>query len=248
MVAADSRASAPRLILLSGLAADERFLHRQHAAFPHAELVPWIPWEPRESLAHYAERLAERVQSAVSPEDRPRPLVVAGTSLGGMLALEIGRHLSARRIVMIASCRDPAAVTDSLRRLERISRALPLPVMSLVRWAGRPFLGRATHLTLGDSKLVVEMGMACPMSFMRWASRAILSWPGLPDPGVPVDHIHGDRDWVIPHHRLRHEPTLILRGGPHVLNLTHADKVNQFLKQSLDAAADDARPAGRAAN
>mgnify|MGYP002134121747 CR=1 FL=1 len=51
------------------------------------------------------------------------------------------------------------------------------------------------------------------IDFIRWAGFAITHWPGLADPGVPVHHIHGTRDWVIPISRLRTPPTHVVQGG-----------------------------------
>jgi len=68
---------------------------------------------------------------------------------------------------------------------------------------------------------------ATPPAFVRWAANAVFSWPGVRELPMPVHHIHGDRDRLIPIRRVR--PDRIVRGAGHLLNLTHADAVNDFI-------------------
>jgi len=68
---------------------------------------------------------------------------------------------------------------------------------------------------------------ATPPSFIRWAANAIFSWPGVVDLPIPVRHIHGDRDHLIPLRRVA--PDCVIPGAGHLLNLTHAAAVNDFI-------------------
>ncbi len=67
---------------------------------------------------------------------------------------------------------------------------------------------------------------------VRWGIEAITNWDGCdPPPGVPVHHIHGGDDELIPCRRVR--PDVVVPGGGHLLNVTHADAVNAFLAERL---------------
>jgi pimeloyl-ACP methyl ester carboxylesterase len=227
----------PHLILLPGLGADRRFLARQLAAFPDAIIPPWIPPERNESLPHYAERLAAHISPQLS-----RPCVIAGVSLGGMVALEMARHLripgsstpAARSIVLIGSCREPSPVHPFLRFSEFATRPVPAPLLSLSLFAAPLVLGRGFNLSPEDRRLLVKMVRETPLSFVKWGARAVLSWRGHNDPAIPIRSIHGARDWVIRPHIAR--PELIIPGGPHVLNFSHPKEVNDFLQSVLDSA------------
>src|SRR5204862_359360 len=76
-------------------------------------------------------------------------------------------------------------------------------------------------------QLFADMLAATPRPFIRWASRAIFSWPGVAELPMPVLHIHGDRDRLIPLRRVK--PDRVIRGAGHLLNLTHPDAVNDFI-------------------
>lgn len=223
----------PHLILLPGLGADHRFLARQLAAFPSAIIPRWLPPEKRESLPHYAERMAASVAHQLSG-----PAVVAGVSLGGMVALEMARHLpfgGARCAVLIGSCRHPSAVNALLRCSERLARPIPERVLS---WSliGAPLvLGRGVKLPAEDRRLLVKMVQETPLSFVKWGARAVLEWRGHDDPSIPIRSIHGSRDWVILPAKAK--PDVIVDGAPHVLNVSHPREVNDFLADCLNSAA-----------
>src|SRR4051794_30719168 len=88
------------LILLSGMAADERLFAPQRAAFPHLVVPAWIEPLAKEPLPAYAARLARQV-------DPGRPCIVGGASFGGLVALEMAHYLQARACVLISSVRSP---------------------------------------------------------------------------------------------------------------------------------------------
>lgn len=82
-----------------------------------------------------------------------------------------------------------------------------------------------------ETNLLLEMASALPPAFLHWGLRAILSWrPGTPL-AVPVHHIHGDRDRLIPRRLVR--PDRVIAGAGHLLNVTHAGAVNAFLRERL---------------
>ncbi len=218
---------------------DGRLFRPQLAAFPFAQTPAWIVPEARESLAHYAQRMAEGVLARDG--DGSRPIVVGGLSLGGMVALEMSRHLPAASVVLMASCRESAAVTRLLKLAEFASRGIPLEVVERTKRIATPFLGRGRGAVGGvspaDRALLGEMLTTIPASFLRWAGRAIMEWPGATDLRVPVHHIHGDHDWVIPLTRVRRtRPAIeieVVPGGAHVLNLSHPREVNAALARAL---------------
>jgi pimeloyl-ACP methyl ester carboxylesterase len=220
-----------RLVLIPGLGTDARLFEVQRTAFPHLETPAWIEPRRREPLAAYARRLAASI-------DPSTPMVLGGVSLGGMLALEMARHLPVRRLALIGSCRSPAAVRPWLFHAERASRPWPTWLLARMTVISPLVVGLGGTIPEDSRRLLVRMTQEVPMSFIRWGGRAILSWPGCPDPGVPVSHIHGGRDWVLPLRR-GVAATRIVDQGSHVLNLSHPAEVNDFLRDELQAAERD---------
>jgi pimeloyl-ACP methyl ester carboxylesterase len=68
--------------------------------------------------------------------------------------------------------------------------------------------------------------------FLQWTAWAILTWRPSTVPHVPVVHLHGTDDPVLPHH-LTH-PDILIPGGGHVLPISHAREVNAFLRSQME--------------
>ena len=216
----------PRLLLIPGLGVNHRLFHHQRAAFPDLIVPDWIDPIPRETLAAYAKRLASTIT-------HDGPLVVGGVSFGGMLALEMARHLNAKNIVLIASSRSATPIRPLLRCAERCARSIPSALIASSMFLAPAVLGRGGGVPKAERALLAEMVRDVSIPLLRWGARAIMEWPGCSDPPAPVRHIHGDRDWVIPHTRLAPAPDLLIRGGPHVLNLSHPREINAYLAETL---------------
>jgi pimeloyl-ACP methyl ester carboxylesterase len=218
--------NAVHLVLLPGLGTDHRLLAPQRRAFPDLQVPAWIQPKSRESLPDYAARLAGQV--AVPPGKR---LVIGGVSFGGMLALEMARHLRPAMVLLIASCRGP----ESLRPILRLGRWL-LPPATYRAWIAAQWLaGPVMRLRLQTPRphreALLEMFKQSDPRFMHWTVRAILGWRPTPLEDIPIRHIHGRRDPLIPIGRVQADE--IIPRGRHVINLTHAEEVNAFIRRAV---------------
>ncbi len=220
-----SRAAILPLFLLPGMGADARMFRPQLAAFPNAVVPAWVLPEPKEPLPAYAVRMA----GAIEPRG---PCFVGGASFGGMVAVEMARHLEVRACFLIGSVGSPL----ELPRRVRILR-------SLARVAGRtpewiPPLVRALRLAVPRRLAPATRSMLDQLAetdrrFFRWAALAVLRWQPSAEPlAVPVARIHGDRDRILPHRLTR--PDVLVRGGGHLISMTHADLVNEFLRAGIE--------------
>jgi pimeloyl-ACP methyl ester carboxylesterase len=213
------------LILLAGMGADARLFEQQIRAFPQIVVPNWIPPQPDDSIASYAKRLADELKIT-------GPCLVGGASFGGFVAIELARHVDARACFLIGSLRSPAELPFRVRALRRLGSATRIvPFDFICRLAGRG-VDLFGFCSAPPTRRVLRQLSAADGAFLRWATRAVLTWqPEPPPPGVPIYHIHGDRDHVLPVSCTRADH--IVRGAGHVLSMTHADEVNEFLSAHM---------------
>jgi pimeloyl-ACP methyl ester carboxylesterase len=212
---------ATSLLLLPGVGADRRLFHAQRTCATHIDVIPWIaPTTPDESLPDYASRLAATI-------DASEPFVLGGASFGGMVALELARHLRPAAVLLIASCRSPYSLPSVYRYLNAAAQLLPAWAFTSAAARSRPIASRFGLTTHAERRLFAAMLRDTPPSFVQWACRAILGWPGAAEPDVPVHHIHGANDRIIPLRGV--QPTVVVPDAGHFLNVTHPAAVNTFI-------------------
>jgi pimeloyl-ACP methyl ester carboxylesterase len=205
------------IILLSGMAADERLFQSQLAAFPNLRVQSWIPALTGESLREYAARLAPLV-------DPGRPCIIGGASFGGVVALEMAQYLPTVACILIGSIRSPSGLPWRWRLMLPVAWLGPDALRILVgvsahlgrRWLSARTLRQLQRLTRPDA------------AFVRWAMAAVVRWrPSGAAKKLLVFHIHGANDRVLP--VARSQPDVIVPGGGHALSLFHPSAVNDFI-------------------
>lgn len=217
--------SAPLIYLLPALGTDERLFALQTIEFPQIRVIRWPSPRFGESLSDYAGRIAATIPAG-------EPCYVGGVSLGAMVAQEIAQRVPALGCFVISSLRSPAELPRIARTLAPWAWLLPpradLLVAALgytVRYTVSPVLPRTwrqffVHL----SKL---RSPALP-----WACRAVPKWKPPPKRwSCPIHQLHGDRDPIFPHTLTT--PDHLVRGGGHLLTLTHPFEVNAYLRRVL---------------
>jgi pimeloyl-ACP methyl ester carboxylesterase len=212
------------LILIPGMGADARIFREQCAAFPQAVVPRWLSPRPNESLRNYSRRMAE----AANPKC---PCFLGGASFGGVVAMEMAVFLDVRAVFLIGSLRHPRELAwpvRSIRPFARLALSLPFPLVSSMAHASLSASGR--HLSIGTHSLLVQVADA-EADFLRWATRAILSWTPPSRFDLTIHQIHGGKDPVLPANRS--QANEILPGAGHLLSVTHAQAVNQFIADRL---------------
>ncbi len=210
-----------QLVLLPGLGADGRQWQPQQAAFPDLLVPPWIVPLRKETLPHYAARLAEMIP-------RSKPIVLGGSSFGGMVALEMAKHLQPKSVILIGSCRSPKSICHTVRFFRPIlckspgwavTLAKPLAPLGVRTFRNfRPEFGRLCTTMFRDSD----------PRLIAWGVWAILGWQPTSTGETPIRQIHGQLDRMIQVTQVAAD--CVIPDGGHLINLTHAEHVNDFIR------------------
>lgn len=218
-----------RLVLLPGLGLNpETFFVSQRRAFGDRLITPgWLPDVTEHTIASYAAELAEQLRPKLHPAE---PLVVAGYSFGGLVALELGPMLNARSVVLISSVLSAEEVPTRAYLTQQVASLMPGSVLKqLMGIAG---LAGAQIDGLGDDDTGRLRSSFTDTSHetMKWGVNSLRNWSGPRDPAAlpPVHRIHGKHDWIFPPHPSASYDVLI-EDGKHVLPLSHELSVNRFL-------------------
>lgn len=220
------QAQNAKLVLLPGLGADGRLFDPQRRGGLEVLTPPWLEPTADETLADYGRRMAATVEV-------DGPYVLGGVSLGGTVALEMARQLRPRCVVLIASCRSRKAIPRVLRVLAPLAGLLkPRRYKTWVpSGLGLWLLGE--KVSKEDGRLLHEMLAATDPAFFKWAAQAIAQWKLRDELQMPIHHIHGSRDRLLRTRVVMPHVDRIVDGGGHMINMTHADEVNAFLREKL---------------
>lgn len=218
--------SSPRIVLFSGLALPPRFLWAQQAGLRGVITPPWRRPLADESLAEHAARVAADLQATPDLEGA-EDLWLGGVSFGGMLALEVARRVPCNGVLMISSCRAgsqlapwlQAGLASAARLPDRALRAALAVAPLGIRVTGRP--------DRRERRFLLSLVPHVDLAFARWGAKAILAWCFEGRLKVPVYHLHGTEDHLIPLGRVH--PTAVVREAGHAMNVTHAALVNDWI-------------------
>ncbi|MCW5898732.1 MAG: alpha/beta fold hydrolase [Flavobacteriales bacterium] len=206
--------------LLPGLATDKRLFSGLRLKGFEVRVLEWPTYRKGEGLPDIAARMAPLV-------DADRPHVLAGVSMGGMVAQELAALTKPRHVVLISSVTGP----QEFPLLLHLGRGLALyhgitdGTIRLTRPFRRFFGTRDAEL----ASLLHRMAMDQGGLQIRRGARAILHWQG-PRWQGPVTRIHGDADRLLP---MRAPADHVVRGGTHPMVLTRAGEVDAILGRVL---------------
>ncbi len=209
------------IYLLPGLGNDERVF--KYLDFTGVEVVhlPWLMPLQDEGIEKYALRMAAKIT-------HPKPVIV-GLSFGGMMAVEIAKHVAVKKIILISSAKGKAEIPFYLRWMGKTGLQHVLPVTWFLKANAVTYwcfsLREKEH-----RKLLKDVFDATNHQLYRWSGNAILTWGNIEEP-APIIHIHGTADRILPYRFIN--PTHTIQNGGHFMLITHAQEVSALLKEII---------------
>jgi pimeloyl-ACP methyl ester carboxylesterase len=214
----------PTLILFPGLGVNEKLFEPQQPILAKIIVPPWPTPRVDESLESYVHRIV------ASLPPLPKDYWIGGVSFGGIIALEAAKLLNPRGVFVIASSVHWHELSFTSRILARIAPYLPPFLVAamlkiapmLMRIAGRP--------DRRERELLLDLLRHSDIPLTRWGPTHISGYEFSNDLKCPIYRIHGADDRIIPFPR-KSNVDLAVAGAGHVVNVTHASVVNQFIAE-----------------
>jgi len=203
---------------ISGLGADERVFQRLRVREVEFRFLRWLVPLDKETIESYSKRM-------ISQLEEKNPLLM-GVSFGGMMALEISKHISTRKVILLSSVKSRKELPEWMK----FSGQLGLNRMTPRRpwkWMG----GMENHFlgTEGfeEEDLAKSFRRNVDPRYLRWAINQVVNWQNQVQP-LNLFHIHGTRDKIFPIRKIN--PTHIVEGGGHFMVMNRAPEISGILQ------------------
>lgn len=210
--------------LISGLGADKRIFKK--LKFPENTVInhiDWIPPQSRESLANYAHRLSETINTR-------KPFALIGVSFGGMIAIEIAKILSPVITIIISSSLKSSQLPLSYQLAGKLNLLSLIPTF-LLKSSNKLIQNYYFGVkTVEEKKLLNQIVSDTDSHFLKWAIGAILSWKNEIKPEKLL-HIHGTKDKIL--YTKKYVPDFLIRDGTHFMVYQNADEISALIGKIL---------------
>ncbi len=209
------------IYVISGLGADERVFYKTDFGKNNVVFLKWMLPEKNESIENYSLRLSKKIIH--------KDPILVGLSFGGMMAMEVAKHINTEKIILISSAKTRNELPPFYRAVGKINLQKLIPSFFLLR--ANVFSNWAfSNRTLDDKKMLDKMMRETDIVFLKWAITKILHWRNATI-HKNVVHIHGDKDRILPFKNIR--TSSVIENGAHLMIITQADEINKILSEIL---------------
>ena len=211
------------IYVISGLGADERVFFKTNFGNNKVTHIHWLTPLQNESIEAYALRLCTHIHDK-------NPILV-GLSFGGMMAMEVAKHIATEKIILISSAKTKHELPALYKNAGKLNLHKLIPsyffksANVFTNWA---FSNRSKN----DKRVLAEMMKDMDMVFLRWAIDKILHWKN-ETIHENVVHIHGTADRILPYKNTK--DTITINGGLHLMIITKAGEVKKILREILES-------------
>lgn len=206
---------------ISGLGADERAFSKFEFPGHETHFINWIIPLKNEAIHDYATRLTLQIHNQ-------NPILI-GLSFGGIMCIEISKHLPVEKIILISSIKTFREMPWWMRFSGRLklNRIFPMRSFKLIEPLENYNLGLETK---EEYEMVRFYRKNIDINYSNWAINQILNWKNewLPE---NLFHIHGNKDRIFPIKKIVADH-IVNRGG-HLMIMNKSDEVNQCVMTIL---------------
>lgn len=212
------------IYFVSGLAANSKIFEHIHLDSNKYEchFLEWkIPVSKDESIEDYSQRMCDEI--------RHKNPVLIGVSFGGIIAQEMSKLITCKKIIIISSVKTNLEFPKRLK-LAAVTKAYKLfPakfIESLDSYVDY-FLGDYQKKKIDAYKKYMSVRNA---DYLHWAIHNVLHWQQT-ETISNISHIHGTDDGVLPSKNIAN--SIKIEGGTHAMILTKAKRITSEIDKIL---------------
>lgn len=212
-----------KIYQISGLGANQKAF-KYLKLNPDFEMVylPWIQPEKGESLDHYAQRMAEKI-------DPTEDFILMGLSFGGIIAQEINRFLEPQQNLLISTVKTRSELPAYMKFSSKTNLHRLVPSKFISSDNG---ISYAIFRNIYDAKMpnLNEFFEYRDPYYLKWSMDRIVNWQNNVEMKTYV-HYHGTKDIVFPYSKIKNAQKI--EGGTHVMVMQKARKLSELINQEL---------------
>lgn len=213
------------IYFISGLGADERIF--QKLQFNKNYKIHYIQWiEPlyNETLKSYCIRLSAQVKETENS-------IIIGLSFGGIVAQELSKHIPFQKIILISSIKYHSELPIYYRIIAKtkIHRILPYGMFKHIFPIAKWFFSTKT---IEESTILKAFLKQTSNVFLKWAIDIILTEKYFNNDSIPLFHIHGTKDRLLPYKYLKN--AIPIDNGGHLAVYSKYKVVNDYIHRFIN--------------
>lgn len=212
-----------RVYFIPGLGADERLYANIHLKGIEEHYLNWIDTDGCITMAEYAERYVPLIET-------DEPFYLIGTSMGGMMAIELQKLISPVKMVLISTLKTRHEIPVHLRTIAR-TRLNTLLAGSLIQNLSGVIDTVYPWQTQTQRDLFLEMLHNCTPEYLEFAINACINWNNEIPPHDFL-HLHGSRDPLFPASRAK--GAKIIQGGNHFMVYEKGAEISSCIQEYFD--------------
>ena len=211
-----------RVYFISGLGADKRAFYKIKLPQGYqAVFLDWIVPLAGESFPDYAKRFSQSIK-------QDEEFVLIGLSFGGMLASEIAKIISPKKLIIISSLSSYKELPWYFKLAGKLGiHRIISPSLYKQATIMNRFMGTGNKEM---KSIVYSYVNNIDPAFIRWSLNVIVHWSHTERLSDLV-HIHGSNDHLLPYKYVKAD--YIIQNGGHLMVMNKAEEVNSILEKVL---------------
>ena len=184
----------------------------------------WLEWlipVENESISDYSKRMVEKIE-----HDN---VVLIGVSFGGIVAQEMSKHLTLRKLFVVSSVKTKHELPKRMKlaRLTKAYKFLPTSLIENIDSLAKYTFGKSIKKRVSLYRKYLSIR---DKTYLDWAIKQIVCWEQ--DKPIPESiHIHGEKDAVFPHKYLG--DCITVKGGRHIMIINKYKWFNENLPRLI---------------